>query len=184
MLLPAQAQFLLYQGTSATTPITPPGLIGMAIYIMPASLPTEDQNRPETTLTRTLLLGRAPLLRKFPVKVYITSLFYFSHTRLTPSIAVSPVISSGNSASSTYSDNLELSNSKHSAHRPQPVVYAENDFLEQLHTSTHRKLGEAPVYTSPPTMVRPVLDAVVQNGRPSKSRWSMMGRKNAVGIAV
>jgi hypothetical protein len=77
-----------------------------------------------------------------------------------------------------------MSNLKHTTHRSQPVVYAENDFLGQLHTSTTRKLGEAPLHSSPPVVVRPVLDAMVQNGKPVKPRWSLMGKKNAATIVV
>jgi hypothetical protein len=68
--------------------------------------------------------------------------------------------------------------------RSQPVVYAENDFLEQLHTSTTRKLGEAPVSSGLSAVVRPVLDTAVQDGRPMKARWSLLGKKNAAPIAV
>lgn len=128
-------------------------------------------------------LGPSPLGTEVPSEG-ISLPYSSSLARLTPSIAVSPVISSGNSTTSNSSDNLDISNSKQNASRPQPVVYAENYFLEQLHTSTHRKLGEAPVYSSPPAVVKPVLDARVQNGNPSKSRWSIMGRKSTVGLAI
>jgi hypothetical protein len=98
--------------------------------------------------------------------------------------AVSPVISSGNSTTSVSSDNLEMSNSKIQPQRPQPVVYAEQAFLEQLHTSTTRKLGEAPISSSSPVVSKPVLNAIVQDGKPVKPRWSLMGKKNAATITV
>jgi hypothetical protein len=98
--------------------------------------------------------------------------------------AVSPAISSGNSSTSNSSDHLEISNADYRANRPQPIVYAEKDILEQLHTSTNRKLGEAPLYSTPPVAARPILDAVVQESKPARPRWSLMGKRNAAAIAV
>ncbi|KIN07749.1 hypothetical protein OIDMADRAFT_109346 [Oidiodendron maius Zn] len=93
-------------------------------------------------------------------------------------------LSSGNSTTSVSSENLEMSNSKMQPSRPQPVVYAENDFLGQLHTSTTRKLGEAPISSSPLVATKPALRVVVQDGKPVKPRWSLMGKKNAATITV
>jgi hypothetical protein len=106
--------------------------------------------------------------------------------RLTSYAEVSPVVSSGNSTSSNSSDNLEIAvtqNSKRVSQRPQPIVYAEQDIFDRLHTSTTRKLGEAPRYDSPPIRERaPVVAVVAQEVKAKKQRWSLLGKKNAATI--
>lgn len=74
---------------------------------------------------------------------------------------------------------------KQVSQRPQPIVYAEKDIFDRLHTSTTRKLGEAPLYDSPPPKV-PIATAkpIVQVEKPKKSRWSLMGKKNNAAIAA
>jgi hypothetical protein len=105
---------------------------------------------------------------------------------LTSYTEVSPVVSSGNSTTSNSSDNLEIpvtQKSKHVSHRPQPIVYAEQDIFDRLHTSTTRKLGEAPLHDSPPIKA-PVLKVVTQEVKPKKQRWSLLGKKNSAAIQV
>ncbi|RDL31425.1 Uncharacterized protein BP5553_09634 [Venustampulla echinocandica] len=126
---------------------------------------------------------------------------------------VSPVISSGDSSSSNSSDHLELapaSNSKRrsqqrpqpekrdgystpnmnrTSQRPQPVVYAEKDIFERLHTSTTRKIGEAPLYDSPPSPVKgsvatTTVAPAVEERKPKKSRWSLLGKKRNSAIVA
>jgi len=108
--------------------------------------------------------------------------------RLTSYAEVSPVVSSGNSTTSNSSDNLEIpvtKNSKRISQRPQPIVYAEKDIFERLHTSTTRKLGEAPLHDSPPVHVKaPVTTVVAQDAKPKKQRWSLLGKKNSAAIEV
>lgn len=133
-------------------------------------------------------LGPSPLATEVPSEGTLPldplSYQYQGTEGLSLITAVSPVISSGNSTTSVSSDNLEMSNSKMQPSRPQPVVYAENDFLGQLHTSTTRKLGEAPISSSPLVATKPALRVVVQDGKPVKPRWSLMGKKNAATITV
>jgi hypothetical protein len=103
---------------------------------------------------------------------------------LTSYTEVSPVVSSGNSTTSNSSDNLEIpvtQKSKHVSHRPQPIVYAEQDIFDRLHTSTTRKLGEAPLHDSPPIKA-PVVKVVTQEVKPKKQRWSLLGKKNSAAI--
>jgi len=99
---------------------------------------------------------------------------------------VSPVVSSGNSTTSNSSDNLEIAvtqNPRRNSQRPQPIVYAEKDIFERLHTSTTRKLGEAPLYDSPPVHVKAsVVTVVAQTAKPKKQRWSLLGKKNSAAI--
>jgi hypothetical protein len=106
--------------------------------------------------------------------------------RLTSYAEVSPVVSSGNSTTSNSSDNLEIAttqNSKRVSQRPQPIVYAEQDIFDRLHTSTTRKLGEAPLYDSPPIREKaPVAAVVAQEVKAKKQRWSLLGKKNAAAI--
>ena len=108
--------------------------------------------------------------------------------RLTSFAEVSPVVSSGNSTTSNSSDNLEIAgtqNSKRTSHRPQPVVYAEKDIFDRLHTSTTRKLGEAPLHETPQWPVNrkgPVATTVAQEMKPKKQRWSLLGKKNSAAI--
>jgi len=105
---------------------------------------------------------------------------------LTSYTEVSPVVSSGNSTTSNSSDNLEIpvtQKSKHVSHRPQPIVYAEQDIFDRLHTSTTRKLGEAPLHDSPPIKA-PVVKVVTQEVKPKKQRWSLLGKKNSAAIQV
>jgi hypothetical protein len=108
-------------------------------------------------------------------------------TRLTPDAEVSPVVSSGNSTTSNSSENLEISitpNPNRQSQRPQPIVYAEKDIFERLHTSTTRKLGEAPLYDSPPMPIKSAVTKVVtQEQKQKKQRWSLMGKKNSAAVA-
>jgi hypothetical protein len=108
--------------------------------------------------------------------------------RLTSYAEVSPVVSSGNSTTSNSSDNLEIAvthNSKRVSQRPQPIVYAEKDIFERLHTSTTRKLGEAPLYDSPPVHVKaPVTTVAARETKAKKQRWSLLGKKNSAAIAA
>jgi hypothetical protein len=106
----------------------------------------------------------------------------------TPSEEVSPVVSSGNSTTSNSSDHLEIAvapnaNPDRMSIRPQPMVYPEKDIFERLHTSTTRKLGEAPLFDGPPEVAKPIANIVAQE-KPKKSRWSLMGKKNAAAITV
>jgi hypothetical protein len=106
--------------------------------------------------------------------------------RLTSYAEVSPVVSSGNSTTSNSSDNLEIpvtQNSKRVSQRPQPIVYAEQDIFDRLHKSTTRKLGEAPLYNSPPIREKAsVAPVVAQEVKAKKQRWSLLGKKNAATI--
>jgi len=110
--------------------------------------------------------------------------------RLTSDAEVSPVVSSGNSQKSTTSDssdNLEISvtpKPNRNSQRPKPIVYAEKDIFSRLHTSTTRKLGEAPLYeTRPPVQLKtPTATIVAQNDKPKKQRWSLLGKKNTVAV--
>lgn len=101
---------------------------------------------------------------------------------------VSPVVSSGNSTTSNSSDNLEIagpSNPKRVSLRPQPIVYAEKDIFDRLHTSTTRKLGEAPLYDSPPVHLKsPSATVVAQAPKAKKQRWSLLGKRNSAAIAA
>ena len=111
-----------------------------------------------------------------------------SNTRLTCNAEVSPVVSSGNSTTSNSSDHLEIAvapnaNPDRMSIRPLPMVYPEKDIFERLHTSTTRKLGEAPLSDGPPEVAKPIANIVAQE-KPKKSRWSLMGKKNAAAIAV
>jgi len=108
-------------------------------------------------------------------------------TRLTPDAEVSPVVSSGNSTTSNSSENLEISitpNPNRQSQRPQPIVYEEKDIFERLHTSTTRKLGEAPLYDSPHIPIKPAATkVVVQEQKQKKQRWSLMGKRNSAAVA-
>ncbi|CZR63928.1 uncharacterized protein PAC_13825 [Phialocephala subalpina] len=101
---------------------------------------------------------------------------------------VSPVVSSGNSTNSNSSaENLEIApvkNSNRHSHRPQPIVYAEKDIFDRLHTSTTRKLGEAPVLDAPPPVKpkTPTSTIVAQETKPKKQRWSILGKKNTTAV--
>jgi hypothetical protein len=63
-------------------------------------------------------------------------------------------------------------------------VYEERDIFDRLHTSTTRKLGEAPLYDSPhykPVVVKGPMattNVVAQEPKPKKQRWSLIGKKN------
>lgn len=97
---------------------------------------------------------------------------------------VSPAESSGNSTNSRSSENLEMgqhfTKPRRHSERPQPTVYGEQDIFDGLHTSTTRKLGEAPLYDSPPEPLRPVIKTTVtaSAAKPKKQRWSLLGKKN------
>ncbi|RFU28151.1 hypothetical protein B7463_g8182, partial [Scytalidium lignicola] len=103
---------------------------------------------------------------------------------------VSPVESSGNSTNSRSSEHLEMThppaNPRRHSDRPQPTVYGEQDIFDRLHTSTTRKLGEAPLYDTPPEPVKPVSKTTVaaSAAKPKKQRWSLLGKKNTAAIAA
>ncbi|KAF7914016.1 uncharacterized protein EAF01_000422 [Botrytis porri] len=74
------------------------------------------------------------------------------------------------------------------AFKHQPVIFQNHDILQRLHTSTTRKLGEAPNIQAPivevpvpePAVVAPVAQTkpvVVAVAPVAKSRWSRMGKK-------
>lgn len=100
---------------------------------------------------------------------------------------VSPVVSSGNSTTSNSSDNLEMpQNPNRMSSRPQPMVYTEKDIFDRLHTSTTRKLGEAPISDSSPVFTKaPVVTATaVPQQKQKKQRWSLLGKKNNATISA
>lgn len=100
---------------------------------------------------------------------------------------VSPVVSSGNSTTSNSSDNLEMpQNPNRTSVRPQPIVYAEQDVFDRLHTSTTRKLGEAPVADSAPTLTKTAVATTVAapQQKQKKQRWSLLGKKNNAAISA
>lgn len=117
---------------------------------------------------------------------FAISAFQLSN-QLTSYADVSPVVSSGNSTTSNSSDNLEMpEHAKRMSIRPKPIVYAEKDIFDKLHTSTTRKLGEAPLYDCPPVSAKtPVATttAILQQ-KQKKQRWSLLGKKNNATISA
>ncbi|KAL5331674.1 hypothetical protein ACEPPN_001209 [Leptodophora sp. 'Broadleaf-Isolate-01'] len=116
--------------------------------------------------------------------------------RLTSSVDASPVVSSGTSTNSNNSsDGLEIAGP--STQRPaatgqpakteipQGTVFAEQDIFDRLHTSTARKLGEAPLYDSPPGPKprTPTKAAPVVEQKQKKQRWSLLGKKNTSAVS-
>lgn len=104
---------------------------------------------------------------------------------LTSDTVVSLAVSSSNSTHSNSSDqdhdHFEMAQKTgHMSDRPQPIVYAVKDIFDKLHTSTTRKLGEAPLYDSPPVLFKTAVATTmhVSQDKPKRSRWSLMGRKN------
>jgi len=105
---------------------------------------------------------------------------------------VSPAHSSGHSTTSSSSENLEMKPSHRpqmeerqpsfASHRLQPVVYAEKDIFDRLHTSKLRKLGEAPILDTPPPRALLVHTGSAEAPvKTKKNRWSLLGkRKSAV----
>ncbi|TGO65598.1 hypothetical protein BELL_1006g00010 [Botrytis elliptica] len=106
----------------------------------------------------------------------------------------SPVNSKVSSSSSSSSE-LGMEIGARTPRRPlpsdafkhQPVVFHNYDILQRLHTSTTRKLGEAPILKAPTAEVqvpKPVVVAPVAQKKPfavaplAESRWSRMGKKN------
>jgi len=97
----------------------------------------------------------------------------------------SPVMSSGNSTSS--SDNLEMAQYPNRlSTRQQPIVYAEKDIFDKLHTSTTRKLGEAPLSDSPPvvTTTPAAVSPAAAQPKPKKNRWSLLGKRHSTIAAM
>jgi hypothetical protein len=104
----------------------------------------------------------------------------------------SPVASSGTSASSS-SDHLEIpplklnrkSYSRPRSMVPQATTYAETNIFKNLHTSTTRKLGEAPIMENPPPLAPIVHKATLTAAQPhKKNRWSLMGKRNSAALAT
>lgn len=69
--------------------------------------------------------------------------------------------------------------------RPQPMVYEEKDVFDRLHTSTTRKLGEAPQYDSPPIVAKTAVapTTAVPPQKQKRNRWSLLGKKHASTIS-
>ena len=127
-----------------------------------------------------------PTLRQHPIilRSSVTRL----EKLLTSDVEVSPIISSGNSTSSSNSyDNLEMPrNQSHMSLRPQPIVYADQDIFDKLHTSTTRKLGEAPLYDSPPVVMKTpvVAKTTASRQKQKKNRWSLMSKRSSTIAAI
>ncbi|KAH7317635.1 hypothetical protein BKA65DRAFT_410481 [Rhexocercosporidium sp. MPI-PUGE-AT-0058] len=109
---------------------------------------------------------------------------------------VSPVVSSGTSTNSNNSsDNLEIAgpsterpvNTRQlsKTDKPKGTVFAEQDIFDRLHTSTARKLGEAPLFETPqgPKPRTPTKAAPVVEQKPKKQRWSLLGKKNTAAVS-
>lgn len=114
---------------------------------------------------------------------------------------VTPALSSGNSDTSESSDNLEISvapnQNYHIPQRPgsirtgsrkslpQGTVFPEKDIFSRLHTSTTRKLGEAPLYDSPPVARKaPTATVTPVEHTSKKPRWSLLGKKRNANIVA
>lgn len=118
-------------------------------------------------------------------------------------VEVSPAHSSGHSTTSSSSENLEMKQSNRAkadnrpkmeerqpsyvSNRAQPIVFAEQDVFDRLHTSKDRKLGEAPILA-----VAPQRAALVHAGAPAteapvkakKARWSLLGKRKSAAVAA
>lgn len=70
--------------------------------------------------------------------------------------------------------------------RQQTKTYADRDIFQRLHTSTTRKVGEAPILSSTPPSVqlKATATVVAQEQQKHKSRWSVMGKRNRNAIAA
>jgi hypothetical protein len=66
------------------------------------------------------------------------------------------------------------------------MVYVEKDIFDRLHTSTTRKLGEAPIHESPPVLAKTPMatTTAVPQPRQKKQRWSLLGKKNNAAISA
>ncbi|KAI9645368.1 hypothetical protein NHQ30_006105 [Ciborinia camelliae] len=111
--------------------------------------------------------------------------------------ATSPVASSGNSmktsssSASIASDDLEIASSvprrlrPRRSFRPEPVVFEGHDAFSRLHTSTTRKLGEAPIMTATQVQLpKPAPVLVAPESKQKKTRWTLMGRHNGSSITA
>ncbi len=65
------------------------------------------------------------------------------------------------------------------------MTYAERDIFQRLHTSTTRKIGEAPIMDSAhvKAQVTATLIAQEQKEKPKKARWSLMGKRTSIAAA-
>jgi hypothetical protein len=136
----------------------------------------------------------ATLFQPHPLSQSTSETLQETSTRLISNPEVSPVISSGNSTSSnSSSQNLEMptmpTKPNRQSQRLQPMVYAEKDIFQRLHTSTTRKIGEAPLCDSPPVPVvvnnpMTTADVVAQEQKQKRQRWSLRGKRNTATIAV
>jgi len=133
----------------------------------------------------------ASLFQPHPLSQSTSETLQETSTRLISNPEVSTVISSGNSTSSnSSSQNLEMpTKPNRQSLRLQPMVYAERDIFQRLHTSTTRKLGEAPICDSPPAPVvinSPMTTAnmVAQEQKQKRQRWSLRGKRNTATVAV
>ncbi|CZT04644.1 uncharacterized protein RCO7_05528 [Rhynchosporium graminicola] len=115
--------------------------------------------------------------------------------RLTSSLDASPVISSSNSTkSNNSSDILEIAvdstgrpkpnrtRSKESG--PQGTVFVQQDIFDRLHTSTSRKVGEAPILDGPAPRPRVRTSTPAVEQKQKKQRWSLLGKRNTAAVST
>ncbi|XMA14968.1 hypothetical protein WAI453_007759 [Rhynchosporium graminicola] len=107
----------------------------------------------------------------------------------------SPVISSSNSTkSNNSSDILEIAvdstgrpkpnrtRSKESG--PQGTVFVQQDIFDRLHTSTSRKVGEAPILDGPAPRPRVRTSTPAVEQKQKKQRWSLLGKRNTAAVST
>jgi len=91
---------------------------------------------------------------------------------------ITPIISSSHSTASTESSHIEIQK------RPTSNQYSEPNVFSNLHKSTTRKVGEAPLYDAPPP--RPKVEATSTTApvpATQKKRWRFSRQSQAVAAA-
>ncbi|PQE17942.1 hypothetical protein CJF32_00008422 [Rutstroemia sp. NJR-2017a WRK4] len=71
------------------------------------------------------------------------------------------------------------------SYKPQPTVFGDADIFAHLHTSTSRKVGEAPTCESPPPLVPKIPESILAaEEAKQRKKWSLMGKHTPGAVAV
>jgi hypothetical protein len=70
------------------------------------------------------------------------------------------------------------------SYKPQATVFGDTDIFAHLHTSTSRKVGEAPACEAPPLVPKIPEAILVAEEAKQRKKWSLMGKHTSGAVAL